>query len=76
MIIPLLGLGACAAKLTPLQERTWDAFKDCQRPAPSAILQQISEEGGISYTPREGPAGAASALDDHAQLALTHVCVL
>ena len=54
MIIPLLGLGACAAKLTPMQERAWDAFKDCQRQAPSATLQQISEQGGISYTTREG----------------------
>ena len=54
MIIPMLGLGACAAGLTPLQERAWDAFKDCQRQAHSAMLQQISEDGGISYTTREG----------------------
>ena len=54
MVILMLGLGACTARLTPLQERGWDAFKDCQRQAPSAMLQQISENGGISYTTREG----------------------
>ena len=54
MVILRLGLGAYAAKLTPLQERAWDAFKDCQRQAPSATLQQISEDGGISFTTREG----------------------
>lgn len=54
MIIVMVGLVACAATLTPLQERAWDAFKDCQRQAPSATLQQISEDGGISYTTREG----------------------
>lgn len=54
MVLLMLGLGACAAKLTPMQERAWDAFKDCQRQAPSATLQQISEQGGISYTTREG----------------------
>ena len=42
MIIPMLGLGACAAGLTPVQERAWDAFKDCQRQAPSAMLQPVS----------------------------------
>src|SRR4029453_7711477 len=26
----------------------------CQRQAPSAMLQQISEDGGVSYTTREG----------------------
>ena len=54
MVILMLGLGACATKLAPLQERAWDAFKDCQRQAPSATLQQISEDGGLSFTTREG----------------------
>lgn len=49
-----VALPACVPKLTPLQERAWDAFKDCQRQAPSATLQQITEGGGISFMTREG----------------------
>jgi hypothetical protein len=43
-----------AAKLSPLQERAWDAFTDCQQQAPSTTLDQITENGGISYMTREG----------------------
>jgi hypothetical protein len=54
LALPLLGLGACATQMPPLQARALDAFKDCQRLAPSATLQNVSEEGGLSYTTREG----------------------
>jgi hypothetical protein len=30
----LVALAACGAKLSPLQERAWDAFKDCQQQVP------------------------------------------
>ena len=50
-------LTACAPKLTPLQEHAWDAFKDCRQKAPSAVLEQIREDGGLSYTAREGDIG-------------------
>ncbi len=49
----LVVLTACAPKLTPLQERAWDAFKDCQQQAPSAVLQQIGEDGRLAYQARE-----------------------
>jgi len=53
----VVALAACAPKLSPLQERAWDAFKDCKQQAPSAVLEQIREDGGVSYTAREGDAG-------------------
>ena len=31
----VVAVAACGAKLSPLQERAWDAFKDCQQQAPS-----------------------------------------
>jgi hypothetical protein len=56
-VVGVLALTACASGLTPLQERAWDAFKDCQKQAPTAVLQQISVDGGISYRAREGDVG-------------------
>ena len=53
----LVTLTACAPKLTPLQERAWDAFKDCKQKAPSAVLNQLNEDGGLSYSAREGDIG-------------------
>ena len=53
----LLALGGCATKLSPLQEKAWDAFKDCQQRAPSAVLDQINENGSLSYSAREGDIG-------------------
>jgi hypothetical protein len=50
-------LTACAPKLAPLQEHAWDAFKACKQKAPSAVLEQIREDGGLSYTAREGDIG-------------------
>lgn len=52
-----VGLAACGAKLSPLQERAWDAFYDCKLRAPTAVLHQIQEDGGISYSAREGDVG-------------------
>ena len=54
LIVLILVLGACATELPPLQARAVDAFKDCQRLAPSATLQNVSEQGALSYTTREG----------------------
>jgi hypothetical protein len=56
-LLPLLSLTACATKLSPLQERAWDAFYECKKQAPTAVLEQISENGGIRYTAREGDVG-------------------
>ena len=53
----LFALAACATKLSPLQERAWDAFYDCKKQAPTAVLEQIQEDGGIRYTAREGDVG-------------------
>jgi hypothetical protein len=50
-------LTACAPKLSPLQERAWDAFQDCKQKAPSAVLDQIYEDGRLSYSAREGDVG-------------------
>lgn len=50
----LIGLAACAPTLSPLQERAWDAFKDCKQQAPTVVLDQIGEDGGMSYSGREG----------------------
>jgi hypothetical protein len=54
MIVLTLVLGGCATQLPPLQARALDAFKDCQKLAPSATLQSVTEQGGLSYTTREG----------------------
>jgi hypothetical protein len=48
---------ACATKLSPLQERAWDAFYECKKVAPTAVLERIGEDGGIAYTAREGDVG-------------------
>ena len=53
----VVALAACAPKLSPLQERAWDAFQDCKQKAPSAVIQQIHEDGRLSYTAREGDVG-------------------
>jgi hypothetical protein len=53
----VVALTACAPTLSPLQERAWDAFRDCKQKAPSAVLEQINEDGGLSYTAREGDIG-------------------
>jgi hypothetical protein len=53
----VVALSACAPKLSPLQEHAWDAFRDCKQKAPSAVLEQIRDDGGLSYTAREGDIG-------------------
>lgn len=53
----VVALTACASNLSPLQERAWDAFQDCKPKAPSAVLNQIYEDGRLSYSAREGDVG-------------------
>ena len=53
----LVALTACAPKLSPLQERAWDAFNVCKQKAPSAVLEQIYDDGRLSYSAREGDIG-------------------
>lgn len=53
----LVTLCGCAPTLSPLQQRAWDAFKDCKQQAPTAVLEQISEDGRLSYSAREGDVG-------------------
>lgn len=49
-----VGLTGCASSLTPLQERALDAFRDCQKLAPTAVLTQATPEGGLGFESREG----------------------
>ena len=53
----LVALTACAPKLSPLQERAWDAFNVCKEKAPSAVLNQIYDDGRLSFSAREGDIG-------------------
>lgn len=53
----VVALAACGARLSPLQERAWDAFYDCKLKAPTAVLEQLREDGGLSYSAREGDIG-------------------
>jgi hypothetical protein len=57
LLMAVVALTACAPKLSPLQERAWDAFQDCKQKAPSAVLNQIHDDGQLSYSAREGDAG-------------------
>jgi hypothetical protein len=45
---------ACASSLTPLQERTYGAFKDCQSVAPTAQITELREDGGLHYSAAPG----------------------
>lgn len=45
-----LTLSACAETLTPLQQRAFDAFRDCQRDNPSARITQLTPDGRLAYT--------------------------
>jgi hypothetical protein len=47
---------ACATQTNPLQERAYNAFKDCQwsAPAPTAQITEMREDGIFNYTAREG----------------------
>ena len=47
---------ACSVQVNPLQERAYNAFKDCQwsAPAPTAQITEMREDGWFSYTAREG----------------------
>jgi hypothetical protein len=46
---------ACATpRLTPLQERAYSAFKDCQSVAPTAQITELREDGGFGYSAAPG----------------------
>ena len=45
---------ACAPLLSPRQELTWDAYKECQVSGVSARLDRIQADGGWDLTGREG----------------------
>lgn len=45
---------ACAPSLTPLQERAYSAFKDCQNVAPTAQLGELLPDGRFGFTARPG----------------------
>jgi hypothetical protein len=45
---------ACAPLLSPRQELTWDAYKECQVAGLSARLDRIQADGGWDLTGREG----------------------
>jgi len=54
--IAVLLATACSVQVNPLQERAYNAFKDCQwsAPAPTAQITEMREDGWFSYTAREG----------------------
>ena len=54
--VAVLLAAACSAQVNPLQERAYNAFKDCQwsAPAPTAQITEMREDGWFSYTAREG----------------------
>ena len=45
-----LTLVACAEAMTPLQQRAFDAFRDCQRENPTARITRLTPEGRLAYT--------------------------
>lgn len=45
-----LSLAGCAPPMTPLQQRAYDAFRDCQRDNPTARLTQLTPDGKLGYT--------------------------
>ena len=50
----MLTLAACAPLLSPRQDLTWDAYKECQDAGVSARLDRIQTDGGWDLTGREG----------------------
>ena len=50
----LLTAASCASQLTPLQERAYAAFKDCQSVAPTAQLGELLPDGRFGFTARPG----------------------
>ena len=54
VMIAVVVTGCAAAKLTPAQTRAWDAFKDCQPLAPTAVMKEVTPDGGIGFEAREG----------------------
>lgn len=49
LALALAGVSACAPTMTPLQERAWHAFQDCQAVARTASLVQITPDGRIAF---------------------------
>ena len=52
--VALVGLAACAPKLTLSQEITWDAYKACLPEGPGTNLERVHEDGRWYVTGREG----------------------
>lgn len=51
-IVPI----ACTTSVNPLQERAYNAFKDCQwnAPAPTAQITEMREDGRFNYSAAPG----------------------
>jgi hypothetical protein len=43
----------CVA-MTPLQDRAWHAFQDCQRVARTAQLRQVTPDGRLGFEAEDG----------------------
>ena len=52
-VLLLTGVAGCAPSMTPLQEKAWDAFKDCQQLAPTAQLTELTPDGRFGFMTRE-----------------------
>jgi hypothetical protein len=49
----VLGATASCVAMTPLQERAWHAFQDCQRVARTAQLRQVTPDGRLGFEAEE-----------------------
>ena len=53
LALALVGLTASCVSMTPLQERAWHAFQDCQRVARTAQLRQVTPDGRLGFEAEE-----------------------
>lgn len=48
------GAAASCVMMTPLQERAWHAFQDCQHVARTARLAQVTPDGRLAFEAEDG----------------------
>ena len=48
------GAAASCVAMTPLQERAWHAFQDCQSVARTAQLRELTPDGRIGFEAEDG----------------------
>lgn len=50
----VIGATASCVTMTPLQERAWHAFQDCQHVARTARLAQATPDGRLAFEAEDG----------------------